>query len=243
MHWVGDAIICSVLPHGEHGAVVRILSADDGILAGYVKSARASRNRATWLPGNLVQAEWRLRAEGQLGSITGDLMRSRADLFFANAASGAAIIWITHLVAAGLPERLAYPNISLALRGVLDTMSLSEDPLQWATAVVRFELLLLSELGFGLDLSSCAATGFTQELIYVSPKSAQAVSRAAGLPYHSRLLALPFFLTAGTETAASWTELHRGFILTGYFLERHLINTMTTLFDARRHFIERLPSE
>jgi DNA repair protein RecO (recombination protein O) len=243
MHWVGDAIICSVLPHGEHGAVVRMLSAEEGILAGYVKGARATRNRAIWLPGNLVQAEWRLRAEGQLGSITGDLMRSRADLFFASATSGAAISWITNLVAAGLPERFSYPHISSALRGVLDTMSLSDDPLQWATAIVRFELLLLSELGFGLDLSSCAATGVTQELIYVSPKSAQAVSRAAGLPYHTRMLTLPFFLTVGTETAASWTELHSGLALTGHFLARHLMNNTATLGDVRRQFIERLPSE
>jgi DNA repair protein RecO (recombination protein O) len=242
MHWVGDGIVCAVLPHGEHGAVVRLFSADEGIVAGYVKAARATRNRAIWLPGNSVQAEIRQRAEGQLGSLTGDLTRSRADLFFAHPASGAAISWITSLVAFTLPERLAQPQLYVGLKSVLEIMSLSEDMLQWATAIVRFELLLLSELGFGLDFSSCAATGATDDLIYISPKSAQAVSRSAGLPYHAQMLPLPFFVRGGVRSAESWREVRDGFFLTGYFIERHVLpDSKNVLVQTRRQFLERLP--
>ncbi len=242
MQWTGEAIVCAVQPHGEHDAIVRLFSADAGLLVGYVRAARASRNRAIWLPGNLVQAHWHLRTENQLGSLVGDIVKSRADLFFADPATGAALSWVSALLSANRAERVASPQLFEAITAVLDILSLADAPLLWATAVVRFELLILSDAGFGLDLRQCAATGSSDDLVYVSPKSAQAVSRSAGLPYHSQLLALPAFMRDGAGIAASWAELHQAYGLTGYFLERHLlVASAAKLVSARRQFLQRLP--
>jgi DNA repair protein RecO (recombination protein O) len=241
MEWTGEAIMCSVLPHGEHGAIARVMTEHAGMLAGYVRAGRSTKFRAMLMPGNMLRAEWRMRVESQLGSLTVDLARSRAASFFTNRAAGAAMSWATALVSASVPERLPYPKIFAGLDALLTTISHADSDIDWAAMLVRYEMLVLAELGFGLDLSSCAATGSVDDLIYVSPKSAQAVSKPAGAAYKSRLLQLPEFLLQA-NSAPSWADVHQGLRLTGYFLERHVLLERAALAaEGRRRMVALLP--
>lgn len=233
-----DAIICAVRAHGEHGAIVRALTASDGLQAGYVRGGRSRRLRPVLMPGNLVHAEFRARTDEQLAALTVDLVQSRAPLF-AEALPTAAIAWITALTAAALPEGQAYPRLYQALDGVLAAVEAAPSAKGWAAALVRFELLMLAELGFGLDLSQCAATGTTADLRFVSPRSGRAVSGAGAQGYHDRLLALPAFLLAGGE--ADWPDILAGFRITGHFLLRDLaVVRQADLFAARDRLLDRL---
>jgi DNA repair protein RecO (recombination protein O) len=215
-----DAIICSVFAHGEQNAVVRAMTQDHGLIAGYVRGGRSPRQRALLIPGNKVKASWRARVDEQLGTFVLDLIQSRASLALGGRLPAAALTWVTALCASALPERVPYPDIHSSFDALL-TIIEEADAFVWSQALTRFELTLLAELGFGLDLQSCAATGELAELVYVSPKSAQAVSRAAGAPYHDRLLPLPPFV-AKASNAVTWGEIFDGLKLSGYFLERQL---------------------
>ncbi len=177
MQLLTNAILVSVRPHGEHGAIVRALTPGDGIQAGYVRGGRSRRLRPILLPGNLVQAEFRARTEDQLAHLTVELLASRAPLLV-EPLPAAAIDWIMALTAATLPEGHAYPRLFDALDGVLAAVEAAPSAKGWAVALVRYELLVLGELGFGLDLSECAATGAVEDLAFVSPKSGRAVSTA-----------------------------------------------------------------
>jgi len=217
-----EAIVCAVLGHGENGAVVRLLTPADGLVAGYVRGGRSRRLRPALQPGNLVQAHLKSRVEDQLAAATVELTRSRAPLALERL-SAAAVEWATSLAAATLPEGIPYPALHGALGGLLDVMDHADDPRLWMAALVRYELLLLRELGFGLDLSECAATGATDDLAFVSPKSSKAVSRTAGAPYAGRLLPLPAFLLGSGETPG-WRDIADGLRTTGWFLERDVLN-------------------
>lgn len=242
MDWTGDAIMCSVLPHGEHGAIARLLTPDAGLLAGYVKAGRSTKFRAMLMPGNVLRTEWRMRVESQLGSFTLDMARSRAASLFADRKRSAAIAWATALISATVPERQPYPRIYDGLDALLEIIAHADRDAPWAATLVRFELLVLAELGFGLDLSCCAVTGATESLIYVSPKSARAVSAEAGRAWHDRLLALPAFLLDGRSGAASWSDIHQGLRLTGHFLERQLFaDQRTQVLEARQRLVAVLP--
>jgi len=150
MHLTTPAIIVAVRAHGEHGAIVRALTPGDGIQPGYVRGGRSRRLRPVLLPGNLVQAEYRARTEEQLAQLSVELVRSRAPLL-AEALPAAAIDWSCALTAAALPEGQAYPRLYDALDGVLSAVEAAPSAKGWAAALVRYELLALSELGFGLD--------------------------------------------------------------------------------------------
>ena len=234
----GEAIICAVRPHGEHGAVVRALTPSDGLQAGYVRGGRSRRLRPVLLPGNLVQAEFRARTDEQLAHLSVELIASRAPLLV-EALAAAAIEWGTALTAAALPEGQPYPRLYGALDGMLSAVEAAPSAKHWATALVRYELLVLSELGFGLDLSECAATGAVEDLAYVSPKSGRAVSSSGAGDYRDRLLALPPFLLRGGE--ASWDEIQQGLRLTGHFLERDLlVERQADILAARERLVDRL---
>jgi DNA repair protein RecO (recombination protein O) len=238
MHIAATAIVCAVRTHGEHGAVARLLTPDDGLQPGYVRGGHSRRMRPVLLPGNLVAADYRARSEEQLAGLTVELVHSRAGLF-AEALPAAAIEWVTALTAVTLPEGLPYPRLYEALDGVLSAIEAAPSARGWAGALVRYELLLLSELGFGLDLASCAASGASEDLAWVSPKSGQAVSRAAGAPYADRLLPLPRFLLAGGE--AGWGDVREALRLTGFFLERDLLaGPRATILDARERLVARV---
>jgi DNA repair protein RecO (recombination protein O) len=147
-----QAILCAVRAHGEHGAIVRALTPADGIQPGYVRGGRSRRLRPVLLPGNLVQAEYRARTEEQLAQLSVELVRSRAPLL-GEPLPAAAIEWLTALTASTLPEGQAYPRIYDALDGILCAVEAAPSVGGWAHALVRYELLVLRELGFGLDRS------------------------------------------------------------------------------------------
>lgn len=238
MHISAHAIVLAIRPHGEHGAIVRALTPDDGIQPGYVRGGKSRRLRPVLVPGNLVQAEYRARTEGQLAQLSVELVASRAPLL-GEALPAAAIEWTTALAASALPEGQAYARLYEALDGLLAAIEASPSARSWAPALVRYELLVLAELGFGLDLSECAATGATADLAYVSPKSGRAVSAAAAGAYRDRLFPLPPLLLGGG--AADWPDILAGLRITGHFLARDvLIERQSEILPARERLLDRL---
>ena len=232
------AIICAVRPHGEHGTIVRAFTPADGIQAGYVRGGRSRRLRPILLPGNLVAAEFRARTADQLPHLGVELVASRGALH-SEPLPAAAIEWLTALTTAALPEGQAYPRLYEALDGALAAVEAAPSARIWAAALARYELLILSELGFGLDLSECAATGGQEDLAWVSPKSGRAVGGEAGEPYRDRLFALPPFLLEGG--GGTWDEVHAGLRITGHFLERDiLIDRQAEVLAGRERLLERL---
>lgn len=238
MHVSAEAIVCAVRAHGEHGAIARLLTPADGLLAGYVRGGRSRRLRPVLLAGNLVLADLRARTDSQLPALTVELIASRAPLL-AEPLAAAAIDWATALTAATLPEGQPYPAIHAALDGLLTAISAAPTARGWATALVRYELLLLAELGFGLDLSQCVATGARDDLGFVSPRSGGAVSRGAAAGLEGRLLPLPPFLHDGA--AAGWPDIIAGLRITGRFLSRDLLGEgRARLLPARERLVSRM---
>jgi len=238
MHILADAIVCSVLPHGEHGAVARVMTPDHGLRAGYVPGGRSRRMRPVLQQGNLVHAEIRARTEDQLARLAVELIHSRAPLL-GEPLAAAGIDWVTALTASALPEGLPFPALHGALDGILAAIEAAPSARGWAAALVRYELLLLAELGFGLDLTACAAGGAPDDLAFVSPRSAAAVSRAAGAPYADRLLPLPRFLLDGTPQGPG--EIGQGLRLTGHFLARDVLtDRRAAVLAARERLVDRL---
>lgn len=234
-----SAIVCATLPHGEHGVIVRALSADHGLLSGYVRGGKSRVNRPILIPANEIAGTWTARTEGMLASLGVELIHSRASLHSEPLATSA-LDWVTALVAATLPEAFPYRLIHSALDGLLRAIEAAPAAKRWATSLVRYELLVLQELGFGLDLSACAQTGAVDDLIWVSPKSARAVSAAAGVGYENRLLALPPFLLGGAGDG-DWGDVLAGLTLTGHFIERSLLGERRNdVMAARTRLIERL---
>lgn len=232
------AIVLSIRAHGEHGAVVRALTPDDGVRPGYVRGGHGRKLRPVLQPGNRVLGEWRSRTEDALPGLTVELLDSRAPLY-AEPLAAAALDWAMALTAAALPEAQPYPHLHAALDGVIAAIEAAPGARGWAVALVRYELLLLAELGFGLDLSACVATGATDDLAFVSPKSGGAVSRAAGVGYEARLLRLPAFLV--TRGTGDWDAILDGLALTGHFLERDLLHGRAAdALAARERLVDRL---
>lgn len=220
MRLSAPAIVCAVRAHGEHGAVVRAFTPADGMQPGYVRGGRSRRLRPVLIPGNLVAADFRARTEEQLAQLSVELVASRAPLL-AEPLPAAAIDWVTALTAAALPEAQPYPRLYEALDGLLGAIEAAPSARSWGAALARYELLLLSELGFGLDLSECAATGATAHLAFVSPRSGRAVSRDGAGEYRDRLFPLPPFLLSGG--AAEWGDILAGLKITGHFLARDIL--------------------
>ncbi|WP_375390692.1 DNA repair protein RecO [uncultured Sphingomonas sp.] len=238
MHLRADAIVLAVRGHGEHGAVVRAFTRDDGVQPGYVRGGHSGRLRPALQAGNLVQGEWRARTGEQLAALTVELVHSRAPLH-REPLPAAALDWVTALTAAALPEAQPYPRLHDGLAGMLDALEAAPAARGWAAALVRYELLLLAELGFGLDLERCVATGATDDLAFVSPRSGGAVSRGAAAGYEDRLLALPRFARVGGP--ADWTDILAGLALTGHFLARDLLHDRRAEpLAARARLVERL---
>jgi DNA repair protein RecO (recombination protein O) len=239
MRLLCQAILCAVRSHGEHGAIVRALTPEDGIQPGFVRGGRSRRLRPVLVPGNLVQAEYRARTEEQLAQLSVELVHSRAPLL-AEPLAAAGIDWACALTATALPEGQAYPRLYEGLDGLLSAIEAAPSARGWSAARVRYELLLLGELGFGLDLSECAATGARDDLAFVSPKSGRAVSRAGAGDYRDRLLPLPSYLLDG-EGQPAWEDINNGLRLTGHFLARDLlIERQADVLAARERLVERL---
>ena len=233
-----EAIVCALRSHGEHGAVARLITPESGLIAAYVRGARGRRMRPVLMAGNLVQAQLSARTEAQLPQAVIELVHSRGPLL-SEPLPAAAIEWATVLTATALPEGQPYPRLYEALGGLLNAIEAAPSASGWGAALVRFELLLLAELGFGLDLDQCAVTGSNDDLIAVSPKSGRAVSAAEAEPYAGKLLPLPPFVRQGGR--ASWQEIAQGLDLTGHFLERDVLtDRLRPIADARHRLVERL---
>ncbi|HEY0281667.1 MAG TPA: DNA repair protein RecO [Rhizomicrobium sp.] len=217
MEWSDDAIVLSVRPHGESSAILEALTRTHGRHLGLVRGGASRRTRPVLQPGNSVRAQWRARLSEHLGSFTvepvraraGDLMEGREKLVGLNA--------LTAIAGAALPERESHAPVFEVANILLDAMM--EDGLaHWGPLYVRWEAGLLEALGFGLDLSHCAATGTMENLRFVSPRSGRAVSGEAGAPYAGRLFALPAFLLGSQNGEVAPGELAAGLALTGHFL-------------------------
>jgi len=239
MRLTTEAIVLAVRPHGEHDAIVRALTPGEGMQAAYVRGGRSRRQRPVLLPGNQVAGEYSARTDAQLPHLSAELARSRAPLL-TEPLTAAGVEWATVLTAAALPEGQPYPALYAGLSGLLAAMEAAPSARGWSAALARYELLLLGELGFGLDLSECAVTGGDADLAFVSPRSGRAVSRAGAGEYRDRLLALPAFL-AGRDADPAWADILAGLRLTGHFLARDLlIERQADILAARARLLDRL---
>jgi DNA repair protein RecO (recombination protein O) len=219
MDWNDEGVILSVRPHGETGAVLELFTRGHGRHLGLVHGGRSRRLRPVLQTGNHLDVTWKARLADHLGHFGVELRKGYAAAVMEDASALAAL---TSMVALArlLPERDPHPNlyeVTLFVLGFLD------EPQVWPALVVRWELALLEELGFGLDLASCAATGATADLVYVSPKSGRAVSGEAGEPYKDRLLALPAFLRGRATGPVTEEDVRAGFALTGHFLDARVL--------------------
>jgi DNA repair protein RecO (recombination protein O) len=222
IEWSDDGIVLSARRHGESAAIVSLLTRAHGRHAGIVLGGAGRRARGVYEPGNRVAATWRARLSEHLGHYACELAESRAAALLDDALRLAALTSATAILDAALPEREPHERLFDSLDDLV--ARLCDPPTSWPALYVRFELDLLTELGFGLDLSRCAATGQLDDLAYVSPKTGRAVSTTAAEPYRDRLLPLPPFLTrpATDSPAVSAGDILAGLELTGFFLERHV---------------------
>jgi len=233
MQWTDEGIVLGVKRHGESSVILELMTHERGRHLGLVRGGTGTRLRAVLQPGNSLRATWRARLDDHLGHYLVEGLNLRAAGFLAAAH---AVHGVTHLAALCrlLAEREPHGHIHDALESILDAL---DNAAAVAPLVARFELAFLADLGFGLDLASCAATGETAELIYVSPRSGRAVSRAAGEAYRDRLMRLPGFLRSDVEPV-SGADLADAFALTGFFLERHAFAPRgLPLPDARARFV------
>lgn len=219
MQWSDEGIILSVKPHGETAAVAEIFTRGHGRHLGLVHGGRSRKLRPVLQTGNHVDATWKARLVEQLGHVQIELRKGYAAQAMEDPL---ALTGLSSLCALSrlLPERDPHPSlyeIALFVLGYLD------EPDVWPALMVRWELSLLDELGFGLDLGACAATGVNDDLIYVSPKSGRAVSASAGEDYKDRLLRLPQFLNRGRQGAATPDDVISGLELTAHFLETRVL--------------------
>ncbi len=236
MLWQDEGIILAVRRHGETSAVINVFTANHGRHAGLVRGGVSRKALPVHQIGNVVQATWRARLADQLGSFTLELARPVAALLLDQPDRLTGLGAACALLQSGLPERDPHPNLYRALCDLIDAL-VQDDA--WLERYVRFELDLLADLGFGLDLGSCAVTGTSEDLAYVSPRTGRAVSRAAAGPYVDRLLPLPpFLIGAGSPDL---TQIRAGLQLTGAFLRRHLFDVSDgAVPPARQLLLDRL---
>ena len=218
MQWQDEAIIIGVKRHGETSVIAELMTRERGRHLGLVRSGRSRAMQPVLQPGNRVEAVWRARLDEHLGDLKLEPVRLRAAKLMETATAVYGVQAMGALLRL-LPERDPHPHLFDALDVILDTM---DDPADAGELFVRFELAVLNDLGFGLDLSECAATGIRHDLTYVSPKSGRAVSRDAGAPYADRMLMLPPFLKEGAAPKADHQSMASAFRLTGFFLHRHV---------------------
>lgn len=235
MEWSDQGIVLSASPHGETSSVARLLTREHGRHAGLVQGGQGRLASSLYQPGNLLSCRWRGRLADHLGRFTCELQEAKAALLLDDADRLAAMRAATAICDAALPEREPHPECFEGLLALLDTLAGDH----WGEVYVHWELSLLAALGFGLDLSACAATGSTDDLVYVSPKSGRAVTRAAGAPYKERLFALPGFLIG--KGGGGPEAVRQGLALTGFFLQRHVFAVQHKAVPAaRERLAERL---
>lgn len=237
MEWIDEALVLSVRPHGETAALVELLTRDHGRHLALVHGGRSRKNRPLLQIGNHLDVTWKARLAEQLGYASVSMRRGFASEAMNDRLSLSALTSLCAL-ARLLAEREPHSSlfeVSLFVLGFLD------DATVWPALYVRWEMALLEELGFGLDLTSCAVTGETDDLAFVSPNSGRAVTRGAATPYIDRLLELPAFMLSGRRGAVTRDDVLAGLKLTGHFIEhRVLAPREMAMPDARSQLPELL---
>jgi DNA repair protein RecO (recombination protein O) len=233
MEWSDDAIVLSVRAHGETSAIVETLTRAHGRHSGLVRGGASRRARATLQPGNTLHAQWRARLSEHLGNFTLDVARARAGTMMDSRVSLLGLNAFTSIASAALPEREPHGAVFQAAEILLDAVMEEGFP-HWAPLFVRWEAGLLNDLGFGLDLTRCAATGNIDDLVYVSPKSGRAVSRDAGAAYRERLFPLPPFLLGSQNASPTPAEIAAGLRLTEHFLLERVLRPHGRTMPAAR---------
>jgi len=223
MEWTDDAIVLSIRPHGESAAILEALTRTHGRHLGLVHGAASGRKRSALQPGGTVTAHWRARLSEHLGNFRTELVKARAGEMFEARESLAGLNAFTAVASAGLPEREPHGAVYEGAEALLDAIA-GHPFVEWGALFVRWEAGLLDELGFGLDLTRCAATGARDDLAYVSPRTGRAVSSQAAAPYRERLLALPPFLLGAQTGDPSPAELLAGLRLTAHFVDQWVLS-------------------
>lgn len=232
MDWSDQGFVLSARRHGESSVILSLLTEEHGRHAGVVRGGQSRRHRAVLEPGNLVATTWRARLEEHLGNYTVELEIGYAARVLDRADRLAALSSLCAILDNCLADREPHPDLFASTGRLID--ALENQP--FAAQYVLWEFELLGELGFGLDLSSCAATGVVEDLVFVSPRSGQAVSAEAGAPYRDKLLPLPGFLRGQADVSAD--DVLDGLRLTGYFLERYVFQPQDRRMpDARERLI------
>ncbi|MGE0630614.1 MAG: DNA repair protein RecO [Parvibaculaceae bacterium] len=234
MEWRDIGIVLAVRRHGETSAIAEILTESRGRCLGLVRGGRSRTMRPVLQPGNVVQATWRARLDEHLGNFSIEPLNALAGMLIDDPVRLAGLMTLA-AHSQLLPEREPHARLYAATRVLLDALS---DDSFWTPLLVRWELGLLDELGFGLDLSRCAATGTHEDLIYVSPRTGRAVSGAAGEAYKEKLLRLPAFLRGSQAATPDTQDILDGFRLTGFFLMRHVFEPRGVgMTDARERIV------
>lgn len=239
MEWQDEGIVLSARRFGEHDAIIEVMTPNHGRARGFVKAGMSRRSKANLQPGNLLKLNWRSRIENNLGRFQLELVHSPLGSLISDGARMSALAAVTAVVSSAMPERETHSMVYDALSGYVALLEAEDGAIEhWAAALAQIELGILTELGYGLDLTACAATGDIENLVFVSPKSGRAVSAAAGGPYKEKLLALPGFLLGEAEATPTVEEAYSALRLTGYFLERNVwIVAGTGQPDARERLV------
>jgi DNA repair protein RecO (recombination protein O) len=236
MRWADSGIFLTGRPHGETSVIADIFTRENGRTLGLVKGGRSRRIRPVLQTGNALKVEWRARLDDQLGVYTVELGAATAARVLDDRLSLAALTALVSLLQV-LPERDPHPKLFDAASECLEAAGNATFPVSF----IRFELRFLDELGFGLDLSKCAATGRSDDLAYVSPKSGQAVTRQTGEPYRDKLLPLPRFLIGDARPCApSAKDIADAMAMTGYFLSAHVFGEANKSIPRARDEFARL---
>ncbi|MBR0683737.1 DNA repair protein RecO [Roseomonas eburnea] len=232
MDWSAPAVVLDVRPYGEGAAIVSLLTEEHGRHAGLAKGGASRAQAGIWLPGNLVEAHWVGRLADQLGALSGELVHAAAALAMDDPLALALLSSACAIAADALPEREPHPRAFHALVSLIGHLAGGAEGVM--ADYVRWETLVLGELGYGLDLSACAVTGAGEGLTHVSPRTGRAVCAEAAAPYAGRLLALPAFLLHEDDPGdqAAWDA---GLRLTGHFLERDAFGARHRPVPEARH--------
>ncbi|MGB0630074.1 MAG: DNA repair protein RecO [Alphaproteobacteria bacterium] len=237
MNWTDEGIVLSARKHGESAAIVTLLTRENGRHSGLVRGGSGSRARGIYQTGNLVNADWRARLSEHLGTYTCELLQPNAAMLMSERLPLLALTSAAALVERLLPEREPHPDIFASLSALIEILGAD---VNWIPRYVEWELGLLNQLGYGLDLTVCAATGTTEDLVFVSPRTGCAVSAAAGAPYRGKLFDLPAFFK-GKDGEPSAEDIRNGVRITGHFLARYAKDADAgDLPRSRARFVDRL---
>ena len=237
MDWRDEGILISARRHGESAAIVEVLTRAHGRHAGVVRGGAGRRMAPILQPGARLAVEWSARLEEHIGTFRVEPVAPVSAALMADGAALATLASLTALVGVTLPERDSHPELYARTLEVVEALGRAPD---WPARYAAWELALLAELGFGLDLARCALTGATEDLAWVSPQTGRAASRTAGAPWAERLLALPPFLRDGWDTPPSAAHSTAAHALTGFFLDARVAPGLPreTLPAARARAVE-----